>query len=216
MRGELESFGVPAERIVLVANPVDVERIREFAARPRRRPGDGRRFLAVGRLVPQKRFDRLIPIVQGLPDGDHLTILGEGPERSRLEEIIDHAQMKERVHSVGFTANPWEWMAGADVLVLPSRTEGLPNTVLEVLGCGTSVIATPECGGIGDIAEAAEPGAVQIVPIERFALAMSDVVERDVVLAPRTLFPARFGKEAATAALTEALMAAPSRAPDRR
>lgn len=206
MREELAAFGTSAERIHVVPNPVDVEVIRRLSNPPERQSGPGRRLLAVGRLVPQKGFDRLIPALANLPADDRLTILGEGPERSRLEAVRDASGLGKRVDLPGFMDNPWSWVSGADVLLVPSRTEGLPNAVLEALAVGTRVIATPECGGIEDIAAFAPRGAVQVVPIEGFLQAIDGVEAAPPEKAPN-LLPARYRKGTATVALAETLSA---------
>lgn len=212
MHEELCCYGIPRERISLITNPVDVARIRRFAQRSIRRPGHGRRFLAVGRLVPQKGFGRLISIMQDMPEEDHLTILGEGPERKRLEAMLETSGVVERVDLVGFVKNPWAWMAGADAMVVPSVTEGLPNAVLDALVCGTPVSVTPESGGISDIAEAAAPGYIRVTPIERFQEEMKAIDIRGSEMSEVNL-PAQNAKEAVTVELEKLLLAMAPRAP---
>ncbi len=153
-------FGLPSRRIVLLRNPVDEDRLR--AAAPEREPGPGRRFVAAGRLVPQKGFDRLIADFAGLPADDRLTILGEGPEREALAARIAEGGLGDRVRLAGFRPAPAALYAGADAFLLPSRWEGMPNAALEALAVGTPVIATPEAGGIAEVAEAAPDGAVAL------------------------------------------------------
>jgi glycosyltransferase involved in cell wall biosynthesis len=152
-----ERFNVAEARLHDLPNPVDVARLRAAAAVPQRLPGPGRRFVAVGRLTRQKGFDRLIDLFADAAPDDHLLILGDGPEREALA-----ARAGERVELRGHEPDPWPWMAGADTLLLPSRWEGLANVALEALACGTPVIATPESGGIAELAEAAPEGAVTV------------------------------------------------------
>jgi glycosyltransferase involved in cell wall biosynthesis len=64
----------------------------------------------------------------------------------------------------GFTDNPWEWFAGADAVLVPSRWEGMPNVALEALACGAPVIATPEAGGIAELADETGGSAVRVCP----------------------------------------------------
>ncbi len=152
-------FHVAEEQLHFLPNPVDVTRLRAAAAKSQRVPGRGRRFVAVGRLTRQKGFDRLLELFAEADADDHLVILGEGPERDALAAMAD-----ERITLRGHEPNPWPQMAGADALLLPSRWEGLANVALEALACGTPVIATPESGGIAELAEAAPDGAVTVAP----------------------------------------------------
>ena len=140
----------------VIYNPVDLVKVRSRAQAPVRVPGSGLRMVAAGRLTHQKGFDRLIALMPGLPEDAHLTVLGDGPQRRMLEQQIKNTGLSGRVDLLGFADNPWAYIAGADLLVLPSRWEGLPNIALESLACGTPVIASPEAGGIDEIADLAD------------------------------------------------------------
>ncbi|HIP77354.1 MAG TPA: glycosyltransferase [Kiloniellaceae bacterium] len=159
-----DRFGVPAERIVSLPNPVPLDSLRAAAARPRRDGGPGLRFIAAGRLHRQKGFDRLIGSFRALPPDCRLRVYGEGPERAALEAQIESLALQDRVTLAGFSDSVPAALAGADACVIPSRWEGLPNVALEALACGTPVIATPEAGGIADLAEAA-PAAVTLASL---------------------------------------------------
>ena len=77
----------------------------------------------------------------------------------------------------GFKINPWIHYAEADVFLMPSRWEGMPNAALEALACGTPVIATPESGALTEVAEKTPAGAITIAPWGKsFASAISTVI----------------------------------------
>jgi glycosyltransferase involved in cell wall biosynthesis len=159
MRHELmTSFGVVKERILLLPNPVDVERIRaDMTAAVTQYfeiggPAGRRLFVASGRLVEQKGFDRLVASWRTLPDEYHLVVLGEGPQQQQLESMLSDKRLAGRVRLHGYTDNPWVWYGRADALLMPSRFEGMPNAALEALACGTPVVATPEAGGLSELA----------------------------------------------------------------
>jgi glycosyltransferase involved in cell wall biosynthesis len=80
-------------------------------------------------------------VVQKIP-GAHLTILGEGPDASRLQAQARRLSLDEKIDFRGFVQNPWVYMGNADLFVLPSRAEGLPNSLLEALALGTPVVAS--------------------------------------------------------------------------
>jgi glycosyltransferase involved in cell wall biosynthesis len=155
----------------VLPNPVDTAR---FLPLPPRAEADHVRFLAAGRLLPQKGFDRLLAALPALPhDTWRLAILGEGPQRAELEAL---AAGLPNVSLPGHSAAPWPLMAEADAFLLPSRSEGLPNVALEALACGTPVIAMREAGGIAEIAAQAAPGAVKIADtMEEFTALMAQV-----------------------------------------
>lgn len=100
--------------------------------------------LAAGRLSPQKGFDQLLRAFHTVAGQTtaRLAILGEGPERERLEALAKTLKIQDRVDLVGFRANPYKYMAQADVFVLSSLWEGLPTVLVEAMACGAPVVAT--------------------------------------------------------------------------
>ncbi len=80
-----------------------------------------------------------------------LIIIGEGKERRRLTDLAEHLGITARLHMPGFIANPFPYLARADLLVLSSRREGLPNALVEAMALGTPVIATDCTGGVRDL-----------------------------------------------------------------
>lgn len=192
---ELErDFLVEPARIHRIDNPVDIADLRARAGPVLRAPGPGPRFLAAGRLTRQKGFDRLLDAFARLAPDTHLTILGDGPDAAALLRRAQALNLAERVVLPGFEDEPWRHYAGADAFLLPSRWEGMPNAALEALACGTPVIATPEAGGIAEVAEDAPPGAVTVAPWgEEFEAAMAATVSRAPTDGPREcLLPDRF------------------------
>jgi len=111
----------------------------------------GRVVLGVGRLVPQKRWDRLIAAVPTLPDDVHVVILGEGELRPALERQIAAAGLGGRIALRGHVADPLPLMARAAVLALPSDYEGVPGVLREALSVGTPVVATASSPAVREI-----------------------------------------------------------------
>ena len=198
--------GVAPARIHLIDNPIDVVRIRATASPAIRADGAGPRFVAAGRLTHQKGFDRLIDLFATLAPDAHLTILGDGPDRAALEARAASRGVAARTSFAGFQALPWPFYAGADAFLLPSRWEGMPNAALEALACGTPVIATPESGGIGEVAATAAPDAVTVATWDgEFAGALRAVRVRPVATLRESLLPERFTLARATDALARVL-----------
>ncbi|MEL6844893.1 MAG: glycosyltransferase, partial [Bacteroidota bacterium] len=80
-----------------------------------------------------------------------LIFIGNGTEQANLEQTAKDAQLERYVHFLGYQANPYSYMAKADIMVLSSRTEGLPNIIIESLACGTPVIASDCISGPREI-----------------------------------------------------------------
>lgn len=172
-------LGVPKARIRVLYNPVDEAGLRQRGGKPRGRSGAGRQFIAVGRLVKQKGFDRLIEWMAEMPEVDRLEILGDGEERDKLMAQIEARSLTERVFLRGHISDPASLIAGADALLMSSRWEGMPNAALEALALGTPVIATDECGAISEVSHRAIFGAVTVVPPDdTFLLAMRSVTPK--------------------------------------
>jgi glycosyltransferase involved in cell wall biosynthesis len=100
-----------------------------------------RLIVAVGRLVAQKNHALAIEALAHVPDA-MLAIVGGGPLRERLERVADEAGVRDRVVFAGVRSDARAVMGAADVVVLPSRWEGLPLTGLEALAAGTPLVAT--------------------------------------------------------------------------
>lgn len=158
------NYGVPADRSLILPNPVEIERLRSAAKKPVRTSGSGARYVAVGRLTAAKGFDRLLDLFARQEAGARLTIVGDGPERVALEAKAGRLGLTSQISFVGRQENPWKFMSGADALLLPSRWEGVPNVALEALACGTRVICSPS-SGLNDLADQVPEGAITVADI---------------------------------------------------
>jgi glycosyltransferase involved in cell wall biosynthesis len=142
-------------QIIRLYNPIDtgdVARRGRTATEPFAGPGP--HVVAAGRLSRQKGFDLLLEaFAQAVATGvtGSLTVLGEGPERALLTARAQALGLEAAVRFAGFRDNPYAYFAHADVFVLSSRYEGLPNVVLEALACGCPVIAFDCPHGVREI-----------------------------------------------------------------
>lgn len=101
------------------------------------------RFVAVGRLDPQKGFDLLIRAFAGLSEDidARLDIFGEGPQRPKLEALIAGLGLNHRISLPGLLPGPKDWLERGDVLVASSRYEGFMNVVAEATASGLPTIS---------------------------------------------------------------------------
>jgi teichuronic acid biosynthesis glycosyltransferase TuaC len=151
LRARLIALGIEASRIEVLRNGVDLELFapgdRAAARRALGLGVDGTVVLSVGELIPRKGHDLAVQAVARLPEAT-LVIVGEGPEADGLRRLARRLGSTKRIRFLG--AIPQERLAtiynAADVLVLASTREGLPNVLLEALACGTPVVATAVWG----------------------------------------------------------------------
>lgn len=169
-------YRLPAGRVDVVPNAVDIEGLRAAAAevRPER---DGRLTLVcVGRMTAEKGQRDLLRALEicehrwpESADPMRVWLIGDGPLRPQLESLWSSIGGRHRVEFLGRLRNPAPHIAAADALILPSRTEGMPNVVLEAMALGTPVIAT-RAGGTVEL-ERERPTALWAEPGDPRSLA---------------------------------------------
>ncbi len=142
-------------RISVIPNPPAVP-IADATTAPALPP---RYILGVGRLEPQKRWDRLIAAMPALTGVD-LVVLGEGTERPALTAQIAALGLTGHVHLPGHVADPMPAMAGAAVVALTSDFEGVPGVLREALSVGTPVVATESSRAVAEIVDDSSLGTI--------------------------------------------------------
>lgn len=157
-RIELLDYGVaPESRIVIVPLGLDIGR---FAgadrAAERRALGIAPEALvvvAVGRLVPIKRLERLVSAIATIRAGIpavRLYLVGDGDARPSIEAAVDAAGIRAITTFAGWTADSRPWFAAADVVALTSDREGTPLSLIEAAASGRPIVATA-VGGVPDV-----------------------------------------------------------------
>ena len=115
-------------------------------------PEGVRHVVHVGGFSFEKNHQGLMNIFQKVlrETPTHLHLVGDGPLRSEIENLVKEKQLVDKVSFYGFVNNPLSYIKSADVLVLPSIIEGLPGVLLEAMYCKTPVVAY-NVGGISEI-----------------------------------------------------------------
>ena len=181
-----DKFALPAEKVQVVYNPIDRAQILKRAkAEPTQSFGlskTGLVIVAAGRLSKEKDYPCLIrafSMVRQKMDV-HLVILGDGELRHELEELVSKIGLGADVTLPGFINNPFPLMKSADLFVLSSAWEGLPNVLIQAMACGTPVVSTDCRSGPSEILEDGKWG--RLVPVgdpEALAEAMVQTLEDD-------------------------------------
>ncbi|MGQ0714517.1 MAG: glycosyltransferase family 4 protein [Gemmatimonadaceae bacterium] len=137
---ELRTRRVPADRIRVIANGID-----DPGAGKASGARAGNRLVLVGRLVDGKNIGMLIDVVAQIR-ADHpaveLVIAGDGPMRLDLEDRARRAGVASAVRFTGFVADISSIYGDGGVFVLPSRTEGMPISLLEAMAFGLPIVST--------------------------------------------------------------------------
>lgn len=161
-RHAVSCYGADAMRTHTIVNGFDTEVFRPRAQAPlRARLGlaaQARVIAYVGRLVESKGLVELVDAFAALRTTDkrvYLALVGDGVMRARLAAMIEAKGLSGNVSMPGAMepCNVAEWIGAADVLTLPSWSEGYPNVVVEAIACGRPVVAT-DVGGTREIVDA--------------------------------------------------------------
>jgi glycosyltransferase involved in cell wall biosynthesis len=181
---------LPAEKLRVISNPIVAPDIGELARAPVDHAwfdGGGPVFVAAGRLRPQKDFPTLLRAFSHVraKRPARLLILGEGPERERLEALARELELSGDVSLPGATTNPYAYMARSTAFILSSRWEGLPTVLIEAMSCGAPVVATDCPSGPREILAGGRYGAlVPVGDVQALAAAMDDALDGKLARPP--------------------------------
>jgi L-malate glycosyltransferase len=175
----IEDERIPASRVVVVPNFLDARAFEPVSSARREQvlatfgvPRDALVVGVVARLNPVKDHASLIRAIATLAPRWprlHLVVAGRGDARDGLVRLVSELDIAERVHFVGLQAHDPNLHALFDLSVLPSRSEGFPNAVLEAMAAATPIVATA-VGGTRDAVVDGETGLL-VPPADTPALA---------------------------------------------
>ena len=145
LKSAMVQLGAPASKITVLRNGVDLNLFGPNDAGPLRKTWgvNGKLLLSVGHLIRRKGHHLAIEALAKLP-GWTLAIVGEGPERERLQALAAEMGVAPRVIFCGSQSHQDlpQYYAAADLLILASSREGWANVLLEAMACGTAVVAS--------------------------------------------------------------------------
>ena len=208
---------IPANDVTLVPNAIDLRRFSPSTARRDQTrielglPASARVVAGVGRLNPQKNFALFLDIAAQLAlrfPGLHFLLAGDGPEEKMLREKAAALGIADRVTFSGYVADTRLVYLAADVLLMPSRYEGLPMTLLEAMAMGLPVVAS-RLDGIAEVIGDGREGF--LVPsddaslfVERTAALLQDAeLSSRIAQNARAKIEASFSVERMTSAVEE-------------
>jgi teichuronic acid biosynthesis glycosyltransferase TuaC len=187
LKSAIVNLGLPSEKVCVIPNGVDLERFHPIDKSEARRtlalPVKGKIAISVGSLTEVKNHKLLISafakVAEGLPDL-RLYIVGDGPLRLALENLIRGLRLQEKVSLVGPRPNQELalWFSAADVSCLVSFREGWPNVLMESIACGTPVVAT-RVGGVPEILCSPGLGAIAEQNPESVAATLQAAMARE-------------------------------------
>ncbi len=173
-RFTVQLVGVPANKVQTIHYGLD-EPPRSWGTNPADVvPKDARIVLSTSRLTSQKGIDVAVEALSALPDDVVLVVLGEGPERKRLEETAREHAVESRVFLPGRVPDVAAWLRRASVYVQPARWEGFGLAVLEAMVCGLPVVAT----NVSSLPELVADGETGVLVPPDDAAALARGIER--------------------------------------
>lgn len=179
MKAVMISLGCESDRIKVIPNgldkvfkPIDKEKAQEIIGIDLK-DYSCKIILSCGRLSPEKGLDNLLRGVVSLKENGVdfiLLLVGDGPEKIRLQSLTSELNLKNHVRFIGEMDHKKipALMSLADIFCLPSIREGWPNVVVEALGCGTPVVAS-KVGGVPEILRSPDYG-IMVPPMDVNAL----------------------------------------------
>lgn len=160
--------GVPAHRVVVISNGVDVP---AAVADVVRQPPRG---IVVANLLPYKGHTDLLDALAMLETPPRVALVGEGPERDALTRLVRSRGLTGTVEFVGTVPDARPLFLTHQFAVLPSHQEGLPNAVLEAMAAGLPVITT----AVGGVPEIVVDGVTGMLVPPHAPRALADMIER--------------------------------------
>ena len=183
---DMVAMGIEPDKISLHYTGLDRDRFRPFGHTAlRRRIADELRIdlprevpllATVGAFIERKGQRLVLSALAALPKA-HLLLVGEGPDEAALRNLAERAGIAERVHFLGSVDHDLLplLLSAADVMVLPSASEGLANVWIESLACGTPIVIT-DAGGAREVVTGRDAGLIVDRNVESIVTGVADLL----------------------------------------
>lgn len=205
MHDEIITYtGIQATRVITLHNPIDTDYIDKKASEPSPYGDDETqvKYVWVGRFSPEKGQDLVVKALEKVREAIpnvHLYLVGKYDLSDSYSKLIfDYVathQLSDAVHCVGFDTNPYRWVKHCDCYVMPSRLEGLPNSLIDAMYLGKPVVATKcipvverivQNGYNGILAESGDVdsianGMVKALQLKEFAMTYKPASKEDFI-----------------------------------
>ena len=167
IKNDLIRSGINESHLLMIQNAVEVNSNLELFIQNRRNKRQEynlteKEFVIgyIGRLSEEKGVKYLIEATSMLNDLNRfirVLIIGEGPQKKELEDLVKKVNMEDKIFFVGFQSDIENWLPAIDVFVLPSLTEGTPMSLLEAMANGIPVVASA-VGGVPQVVDSGKNG----------------------------------------------------------
>lgn len=173
----LKHWGQPPERVHRIANGINTKLYAGKPA-PEAIPGFKKKHgeIVIGTIAglrPVKDLPMLVRSVAGMSSRAQLVIVGEGPERAKIEETVQLMALEGKVSMPGFLPDPHRYIGNFDIFALSSKSEQAPISVIEAMAAGLPVVAP----WVGDIPTMLSPENEPYIAPHHYELPMRDRLE---------------------------------------
>jgi teichuronic acid biosynthesis glycosyltransferase TuaC len=179
LKEDMVALGMPSDKIKVHYTGVDLSLFQSGRRQDAKRALgiEGPLILSVGALIPRKRQGLTMEAIAKL-DGVTLALIGTGPDQAMLLGLAEKLGISDRLRMLGALPHSdiAQWLAAADVMCLPSSSEGLANAWVEALACGTPIVIC-DVGGARELLDQADSGHIVGPVAADIAAALLDLIQ---------------------------------------
>ena len=178
-----KNFSVQKQKLHTIYNILDIDKIKKQSLSLENNElihQYGNYVLSVGRLEKEKNYETLIRAFHLIAEdvSVNLVILGEGSERSKLENLVSELSLSRRVFLPGFFINPYPFIAKCEVFALSSKWEGCPNVLREALVLNRKIISTDCPSGVRELLDDGMLGKlVEVENINQYSVVLLNLIQ---------------------------------------